>query len=171
MQKYYGKPIVTYSLQVFEQNKNIDKIIIVVKKGEEEIIQNILDKESFSKPITIVQGGATRKESVYNALKITNADITIIHDSARPAVKNEYICKVLEEMSKYKGASIGVKSKDTIKITDENGIIKSTTERKNTWIVQTPQCFYREELIKAHEKFKFDENITDDCMLLELMRI
>lgn len=167
----FGKPIVEYSLEVFDANKSIDDIIIVVKQGEEQIIQNILSQGNFSKTITIVIGGATRKESVYNALRKTNADITIIHDSARPAIKNEYIDKALEEMQNYKGVSIGVKSKDTIKITDDAGIIKSTTQRKNTWIVQTPQCFYKEELIKAHEKFKFDESITDDCMLLERMRI
>ena len=61
------------------------------------------------------------------------------------------------------------KSKDTIKISDDNNIVTATTERKNTWIVQTPQCFRREILLKAHEKFKNNQTITDDCMLIELL--
>ena len=42
-----------------------------------------------------------------------------------------------------------------------------TTLRKNTWVIQTPQCFDRELLLEMHEKFKGDETVTDDCMLME----
>ena len=72
-------------------------------------------------------------------------------------------------MKYYDGATIAVKSKDTIKISDDNNIVTATTERKNTWIIQTPQCFRRETLLKAHEKFKNNQTITDDCMLIELL--
>ena len=71
-------------------------------------------------------------------------------------------------MKNYNGATIAVKSKDTIKISDHNGVVISTTERKNTWLIQTPQCFKRGILLNAHEKYKDNENITDDCMLLEI---
>ena len=71
-----------------------------------------------------------------------------------------------EEMNKFKGVTIGVKSKDTIKITDDNGIVINTTKRSNTWVIQTPQCFDREILLNLHEKYK-DTEVTDDCMLLE----
>ena len=69
-------------------------------------------------------------------------------------------------MSNFQGVTVGVKSKDTIKITDDNGIVINTTKRSNTWIIQTPQCFYRNELLNFHKKYKNDE-VTDDCMLLE----
>ena len=69
-------------------------------------------------------------------------------------------------MKSFKGVTIGVKSKDTIKITDSDGIVIDTTKRSNTWIVQTPQCFDRKILLNLHEKYK-DEEVTDDCMLLE----
>lgn len=165
------KPIISYSLNVFDKNKSIDEIILVVKDGEEEMINQILRQEKQEKPIKIVKGGKTRKESVYNALKEADCDIVLVHDSARPAIKSEYIDRCLQEMDRYKGVSIGVKSKDTIKITDENGVIVSTTKRANTWIVQTPQCFAKTELLMAHNKFINDETATDDCVLLENMRI
>ena len=69
-------------------------------------------------------------------------------------------------MKEYKGVTLGVKSKDTIKITDENNIVINTTKRSNTWMTQTPQCFERNTLLKTYEKYK-DEDITDDCILLE----
>lgn len=69
-------------------------------------------------------------------------------------------------MENFSAVTIGVKAKDTIKITDENNIVISTTERSNTWMTQTPQCFSREILLQVHEKY-MDDDVTDDCELLE----
>ena len=69
-------------------------------------------------------------------------------------------------MKEVSGCTIGVKSKDTIKISDDNNIIINTSKRSNTWVIQTPQCFDRKILLNMHEKYK-SEDFTDDCMLLE----
>ena len=81
-------------------------------------------------------------------------------------IKQEYINKCIESMDEFEGVTIGVKSKDTIKITDDNGIVISSTNRSNTWIVQTPQCFNRNTLLQMHKKYA-NEDATDDCGLLE----
>ena len=82
-------------------------------------------------------------------------------------IKQRFITECINEMDSYYGATIAVKSKDTIKISDDDGIVLQTTLRKNTWLIQTPQCFNRQILVEAHEKYKNDNTITDDCMLLE----
>ena len=161
-----GKSILSYSINAFNKNSYIDNIIIVLKEEEKEEVNNIIKQENIDKKIDIVIGGASRKESVNNAIKSTDSDIAIIHDGARPLIKQEYINNTIEEMINFKGVTIGVKSKDTIKITDDNGIVESTTKRSNTWIIQTPQCFDRKILLDLHEKYK-DSIVTDDCMLLE----
>lgn len=161
-----GKTILAYSINAFDKNQYIDNIIVVIKQDDEETVHKIIKQEEIDKKTDIVFGGKSRKESVYNAIKNTKSDIVIIHDGARPVIKQEYINSTLEEMSNFKGVTIGVKSKDTIKITDDNGIVINTTKRSNTWIIQTPQCFNRETLISLHEKYKQTE-VTDDCMLLE----
>lgn len=161
-----GKTVMLYSISAFYSNTYVDNIAIAVKKDEMEIVKNIIEKENFKKPVHIIIGGKSRKESVYNCLKETNADIVIIHDGARPALNPSYIDKCVESMKKFKGVTIGVKSKDTIKITDENHVVKNTTVRANTWVIQTPQCFDKNILLSMHEKYKNDE-ATDDCMLLE----
>jgi len=166
-EKVNGKYIIEYSLEQFQKNEKINDIIIAVKKEEQEFIKSIIINYT-DKKIQLVEGGRTRQESVYNCITKTNSDIVIIHDGARPLIKPEYITRCVEEMEKFSGATIAVKSKDTIKISDDNGIVVNTTERKNTWLIQTPQCFNREILLNAHEKYKDNENITDDCMLLEL---
>ena len=161
-----NKTILSYSINAFNKNKFIDNIIVVIKKDDKEIVEQIIAKENITKKIDIVLGGNSRQESVYNAIKNLASDIVIIHDGARPAIKQEYINNAIEEMNNFAGVTIGVKSKDTIKITDDNGIVTNTTKRSNTWIVQTPQCFNREILLELHEKYKETE-VTDDCMLLE----
>lgn len=161
-----GKPVMLYSLEEFHKNRYIDNIIIGAKEEEIPIIKNILQKEQFTKPIDIIVGGNSRQQTVYHCIQQTEADIVVIHDGARPAIKQEYINQCIESMKEFEGATVGVPSKDTIKITDENNVVVQSTQRSNTWIVQTPQCFERKILLDMHEKYK-QEEMTDDCMLLE----
>lgn len=165
--KWAGKEILFYSLEAFNENKLVDDIIIVHKKEEEEIIKQFLEKMALDKPLKLVQGGSTRQESVYHAITKTDSKIVIIQDGARPMIKQSFITNCINAMKEFNGATIAVRSKDTIKISDDNGIVVETTLRKNTWIIQTPQCFQRDRLLAAHEKYKGDATITDDCMLLE----
>lgn len=162
------KPVIQNSIETFNNSDKINDIILVIKEEEKLHFENIVNDIALRKPIKYIAGGASRKGSVYNALNNINSDFVVIHDGARPNIKLEYIDKLLKEMENYKGATIGVRSKDTIKICDENQVVISTTNRKNTWIIQTPQCFDTKILKSAHEKFdKDDESITDDCMVLE----
>lgn len=165
-----GKAVFFYSLNAFAQNTYIDNIIIGAKKEEMPIIKKVIQEQEIQKPIHIVIGGSTRQETVYHCIQETNSDIVIIQDGARPAIKQEYINQCIESMKDYKGATIGVRSKDTIKITDDNNIVIHTTQRSNTWMIQTPQCFERKTLLEMHEKYK-NEEVTDDCMLLEKNQI
>ncbi len=166
-EKINGKTVLYYSLKVFDKNKYVDNIIIATKEEEISKVKDIIKQENITKSVKIVVGGNSRKQSVYNCIKDVNSDIVIIHDGARPMIKQEYVNKCIENMDKFKGITIGVRSKDTIKITDENNIVINTTERANTWIIQTPQCFNRKILLKMHNKYKKEE-VTDDCALLEI---
>ena len=165
--KVGGKEILLYSLEAFNENELVNDIIVVYKKGEESVIDTLVSRVEIKKPLKIVEGGNTRQASVYNAITKTDSDIVIIHDGARPMIRQRFITEAIGEMENFNGATIAVRSKDTIKISDDNGIVKETTFRKNTWVIQTPQCFDRKFLVSAHEKYQADESITDDCMLLE----
>ena len=154
LEKINHKPIFLYSVEVFEKSEQIQEIILVIKEKERKKVEKILEDRENKKTIQIVIGGNTRQESVYHAISEAKSDIVIIHDGARPAIKNKYIEALIEEMEHFQGASIAVKSKDTIKITDQQQIVSYTTYRPNTWIVQTPQCFHRDILLSIHEEEK-----------------
>ena len=161
-----GNMVLYYSLYAFDTNSYVDNIIVVAKEDEQNIVAKMVKEINLNKQVTVVTGGNTRQESVYNAISKTDSDIVIIHDGARPAIKQKYIDECVEAMKTINGVTIGVKSKDTIKVTDKNNIVIQTTKRENTWIIQTPQCFNRKILLDLHKKYK-EEQCTDDCMLLE----
>lgn len=160
------KTVMSYSLEAFLENSYIDNIIIGTKKDEISIVEKILSEMPLNKQVDIVIGGDSRQKTVYYCIEKTQADIVIIHDGARPVIKQRYINECIENMKQFKGVTIGVRSKDTIKITDENNIVIQSTKRSNTWIIQTPQCFERKTLLAMHKKYE-QEKVTDDCMLLE----
>ena len=164
------RPLISYSMEKFSNHPYIDDLVIVTKPEEVEMCKEVAEIYCNLDKTQIIYGGKERQESVYNALQITDGEIVIIHDGARPLVTDKMISDCIEAMEEYSGVTIGVKSKDTIKITDDNGIVSSTTVRKNTWIIQTPQCFDLKLLMEGHELANRQElGVTDDCMIIENM--
>lgn len=164
-----NKKIFEYSIDAFNSNNNINDIILVVKKEELSIVKKIINNKKIDKPLNLVIGGNSRNESVYNALSNTNSDIVIIQDGARPLIKQSFINNCIKTLSNNDiyGVSTAVKSKDTIKLADNDNIVVSSTNRDSSWIIQTPQCFNRKILINSYKNILDFSSITDDCAILE----
>ena len=165
-----GKPLVCYALEAFECSP-VDEIIMVTGAGETEYCKNeIVNKYGYTKVTQIVAGGKERYHSVYHGLKaIKKTDYVLIHDGARPFVTEEIICRTIDEVKKEKACVVGMPVKDTIKIVAQDGYSSVTPERKNVWMVQTPQAFSYKLILHAYEKViaAGDDSITDDAMVLE----
>lgn len=166
-----GKPVLYYSLKVFDEIDWIKEIVAVVSKEEMEYCQeNVIKKYFFKKPVKLVEGGSERQYSVYNGIINTEEDCEIIaiHDGARPLVEKETVIKALKEAYLHKAAAVGVPVKDTIKVVDGKNFILNTPDRKYLWAIQTPQVFERNLIIKAHQKALEDGFLgTDDTVLVE----
>lgn len=164
------RPVLYYSLKAFEDSA-VDEIVLVVGKGEEEFCRKeIVDKYGISKVKAIVEGGKERYHSVFEGLKQTSdADYVLIHDGARPFVNQDIIRRCMQEVQKYQACVVGMPVKDTIKIADEEGYAKQTPDRKNVWMIQTPQTFSYALIYEAYEEVLKTEDtaITDDAMVLE----
>lgn len=164
------RPVLYYSLKAFEDSA-VDEIVLVVGKGEEEFCRKeIVDKYGISKVKAIVEGGKERYHSVFEGLKQTSdADYVLIHDGARPFVNQDIIRRCMQEVQKYQACVVGMPVKDTIKIADEEGYAKQTPDRKNVWMIQTPQTFSYALIYEAYEEMLKTEDtaITDDAMVLE----
>lgn len=167
------RPVLYYSLKAFEDSA-VDEIVLVVGKGEEEFCRKeIVDKYGISKVKAIVEGGKERYHSVFEGLKQTrDADYVLIHDGARPFVNQDIIRRCMQEVQKYQACVVGMPVKDTIKIADEEGYAKQTPDRKNVWMIQTPQTFSYTLIYEAYEEMLKTEDtaITDDAMVLERIK-
>ena len=169
-----SRPLVYYALKAFEESA-VDEVILVT--GEDEIDyckEYIVDRYHFNKVKKIVPGGWERYASVYFGLEaIEDADYVLIHDGARPMISAELIQKCIYYVKKYRACVVGMPSKDTGKIVDENDFAVNTPERRFVWCIQTPQVF--ETALIRHAYFKLMENeenetgITDDAMVVERM--
>ena len=167
------RPVLYYSLKAFEDSA-VDEIVLVVGKGEEKFCRKeIVDKYGISKVKAIVEGGKERYHSVFEGLKQTSdADYELIHDGARPFVNQDIIRRCMQEVQKYQACVVGMPVKDTIKIADEEGYAKQTPDRKNVWMIQTPQTFSYALIYEAYEEMLKTEDtaITDDAMVLERIK-
>lgn len=167
-----GFPIIYYTIKAFEKS-NIDEIVLVVPKGEEELVRkDIVDFYSFSKVKTIVEGGSERIWSVKNGLLVSKGEYVLIHDGVRPLISTNKINSIIKEVQKKRRVILALPSKDTIKIV-KDGKIEKTVDRKTTYIIQTPQAFLRDDILDSYKKIEKNSKIditkiTDDAMLLEL---
>lgn len=169
-----GKPVIYYSLKVFEESDFSSIILVCGKEDVEYCKKNIVEKYGFTKVKAVVPGGKERYHSVYEGLKnIENSDYVFIHDGARPMITPEIIARLQETVQKEDTAVAGMPVKDTIKIVDDDNYVVETPERKYVWQVQTPQCFSFPIIYEAYAAVIEDEEaglpippITDDAMVL-----
>lgn len=177
VQKQYleilGKPVLFYSLDVFQKSDIIDEIILVVGEHQEDYCQReIVEKFHINKVSKIVTGGAERFHSVWNGLQeVEEGGYVFIHDGARPFVTEEILLRAYETVQREKACVVGMPVKDTIKIADDEGFAKETPNRSHVWMVQTPQVF-ETFLIKGAYSLLMEQEIiqvTDDAMVVETM--
>ena len=165
-----GRPILWHTIKAFEGMVDINEIILVVKAEERAyIIETMIKPSGFSKVSAVVVGGKERSDSVRNGLAaIRHSDVIMIHDGARPFVKETSIKDLINALKDYDAAILALPVKDTIKRVDHNREVVHTYNRSELWAVQTPQAF-RSEVIKAAFKLELSKDliIYDDAMLVE----
>ena len=164
-------PVLYYSLRCFQDSRLIDDIILVTGNDMISYCKNeIVDRYSFTKVSNVIAGGKERYDSVYQGLlACTDTDYVFIHDGARPFITEEILERGLAGVRETGACVVGMPSKDTVKLSDEDGFVGMTPERKQVWTIQTPQIFSYDLIRKAHESIRKKDMsmITDDAMVVE----
>jgi len=167
------KPILAHTLLAFEKFNAVNEVVVVVSEASKDYFQKeIVDRYKLEKVKKVVGGGQTRSGSVYNGLKQVNEknEIIMIHDGVRPFVSELMVNESVEAVLNYGAAVVAVPVVSTVKKVSEEMFVEQTLNRRALMLIQTPQTFKRELILKAYERIeKEDLKVTDDAALLELM--
>lgn len=166
-----GLPVLARTIAAFENCEAIADIIVVVNEEDIQYCRrNIIEQYNFTKVKALISGGSERQNSVYKGLCAVNksSKIVLIHDGARPFVSKKNIIDCILAAKEFDACGIGVRLKDTIKICDQNGFVKTTPDRSSLWSIQTPQAFTYDIIMNAHKMAIQSGYIgTDDLVLVE----
>jgi len=160
-----GKPVLVWVLDAFEGCDSIDQIVVVVNAKNIEKCRKLVAEERWSKVSDICAGGKLRQDSVAAGLKLLNCQWVVIHDGARPLVTKDLIERGLKAAEETGAAIAAIPVTDTIKIADDDRMVRQTPPRQNLWAVQTPQVFRFDIIARAYEQTKGE--VTDDASLVE----
>ena len=162
-----GRTVLETSCALFAAHPAVDELVLVAG-GNRPRCEAIA--AACPKPCTVVQGGATRADSVRSGLAAAKGQLVAIHDAARPFASAEIITAALQAAAESGAAAPAVPVKDTIKIADQDGKVVATPDRAMLYAVQTPQCFDRALYLQALEAVSGEKAslVTDDCSLFEL---
>ena len=162
-----GRTVLETSCALFAAHPAVDELVLVAG-GNRPQCEAIA--AACPKPCTVVQGGATRADSVRSGLAAAKGQLVAIHDAARPFASAEIITAALQAAAESGAAAPAVPVKDTIKIADQDGKVVATPDRAMLYAVQTPQCFDRALYLQALETVSGEKAslVTDDCSLFEL---
>ena len=167
-------PVLARTLLAFQNCDAIDEIIVVTRMEKVEEVASLCKKYGVTKAGKVIRGGKTRMESALAGVSEarSGAKLIAIHDGARPFVTDEVIRRTVDAAAAYMSAVPVIRSTDTLKTIDKDGLIIGSVDREHTVRVQTPQVFNADLIKGALTKAVSDGlTLTDDCSAIEIMGI
>ncbi|MCC5947855.1 MAG: 2-C-methyl-D-erythritol 4-phosphate cytidylyltransferase [Nitriliruptoraceae bacterium] len=158
------RPLLAWSLDVFERSPLIDRIVLVVREGDDERAQRIIATAGITKVDRLVRGGPTRHESEHAALEAIapeildgSIDLVLIHDAARPFVRQSLLARIVHTAAERGGAVPGLPvDGDFLLRVTEDDTAPTPVPTDQLRRVQTPQAFHAAPLLSAYRRASAD---------------
>jgi len=157
-----------WTLSALSREPAITAIILAVPPEDvDRMGGKYLHNDEFPKVAKVVAGGAKRWHSVRNAVMAAESGYVLIHDAARPFVSESLIRRVIESAKEHGASTAAVPAHDTVKIR-EGGNLGQLVDRSTLLLIQTPQAFQKEILLKAYGALNGEEaDWTDETTLVQ----
>ena len=151
----HSKPILIYTLELFQHSNSIDGIILVMLEDWIPYTEELIDKYRVDKVKDVIPGGETGQDSIYHGLKrahelYSEDSVVLIHDGVRPLVDVETIEKCIDCVKKHGSAITVAPATETIALIGEENRVGKIIPRKDCQLAKAPQCFRLGELYQAH---------------------
>ncbi|MFF3440454.1 SDR family NAD(P)-dependent oxidoreductase [Streptosporangium sp. NPDC002721] len=168
-----GRTILEHTLALFQGAPEIDEIMVLMAPGFTGEVERIVERNGFTKVGRILEGGASRPETTWRALRAlgTRDCLVLLHDAVRPLAEPRIITDCVEALRTFSAVEVAIPSSDTIVVTSQGPhgeIVSDVPDRAGLRRVQTPQCFRLPVIREAYERAFADPGFgdrppTDDC--------
>ena len=171
----HGKPIIIYTLEIFEEHKDIDAIVVACVKDWIPYLENLIEKFQITKVKKVVPGGESGQMSIYNGLVAAkeisddNKNIVLIHDGVRPLINESVITNNILGVKKYGSAITSAIVKETIMVVKEDNSIDYVPERAQSRVAKAPQSFWLDEILQTHQLAQKEgrTDFIDSCTMMQ----
>lgn len=170
-----GKPVIIYTLELFDNHPDIDAICIACIESWIPFLKKMLRKFEINKVVDIVPGGETGQDSIYNGLR--SADkwaklqgdeaAVLIHDGVRPLITQQTITDNIQTVREKGNCITCVPATETFVVTQDDGTLQIPS-RKDSLIARAPQSFLLKDVLGAHEKARSENrhDFIDSCTMM-----
>lgn len=154
--EYRDKPIIIYTLELFDRHPQIDCIVVACIKEWIPYLQQIVRKFEIKKVSGIVPGGETGQDSIYNGLSEAKRishdenDIVLIHDGVRPLITGQTITDNIVRVKEAGSCITCSPTTETFLVSHDGGELEIPS-RKDSLVARAPQSFFLKDVLSAHE--------------------
>ena len=163
-----GRPVLMWTLSRLRAALPDADIRLVLSESGVPMWQSLCARYGYDSPV-VVLGGASRWESVKHAIdslgNLTDNDVVMVHDGARPLVDKALVDRLLHAMEDHIGAMPGIAPVDSLRQMSDDGIGSEALDRSRVVAVQTPQVFRGNALRRAYE-LEYSPLFTDDASVM-----
>lgn len=168
-----GKPIIIYTLELFDNHPQIDAIVVSCIKEWIPFLEKMLRKFEINKVVSIVEGGATGQDSIYNALCAAEHHacgkpaLALIHDGVRPMINEQTISDNISTATRHGSCITCVPATETFVVTRSDGGM-DIPSRENSLIARAPQTFLLSDIMAAHRAAIAEgrHDFIDSCTMM-----
>lgn len=167
-----GKPIIIYTLELFDNHPLIDGIVVSCIEDWIPYMNRLIRKFDISKVCSIVPGGATGQDSIYNGLEsiskqFSDDSCVLIHDGVRPLITEKTISDNIETVRKFGSCITCIPAIETFVVTKSDGNLEIPS-RKDSLVARAPQSFLLSNIISAHRRAQLENrhDFIDCCSMM-----
>lgn len=167
-----GKPIIIYTLELFDSHPEIDGIVVVCLEAWIPFLHKQLRKFEINKVVDVVPGGETGQDSIFNGLDcaqrhFSGNSVVLIHDGVRPLITAQTISENISKVKEAGSCITCIPATETFVVKQEEGKL-SIPARANSLIARAPQSFYLKDIYAEHMRAR-EENrhdFIDSCTMM-----
>lgn len=167
-----GKPIIVYTLEIFDNHPQIDGIVLVCIADWIPYMHKLIKKFELMKIVEVVPGGETGQDSIYNGLSCAKKhypedSVVLIHDGVRPLVNEQAVMANIDQVQRTGSCITCIPATETFVVSQPDGSLMIPS-RADSLIARAPQSFILRDILCVHEKARAEgrHDFIDSCTMM-----